>query len=251
MEDTMSSQRLIGGSKLRQLSAKWLKLYRELYADDRLQPRLAAPFLSVPPPGYNRASGFSILLVGRATRGQWCGTTGPQATVATTRDATRSFLKLDCSTPFWRFAQDLSVGIAGICGDEPCNNLRNLVWTNICKLGEIQRNPRGKVFDRQRELAIETLRAEIETYRPNLIVFVSGEWGDQWVEEVVGETKKEPWRDATTYWWREAGGKRPAMLWTKNHPQGRSRQVIKGWLRKAEMLAVGAKGRPRSRGGAL
>jgi hypothetical protein len=36
-----------------------------------------------------------------------------------------------------------------------------MVWTNICKIGTVQRNPEGYLFERQRSLVIETLRLEI------------------------------------------------------------------------------------------
>jgi hypothetical protein len=227
----------ISNSKLKRLWVRWLRLYEDLYEDPRLRRRLAAPFLSLPPAGHDPAS-FSILLVGRATRGPWCGTRNPSGTVASRIEATRRFLQMNYSSPFWRFARELSSRIANVRREEPREHWENLVWTNVCKLGEIRDNPSGEVFDRQRDLAVKTLRLETETYRPNLIKFATGDWADAWVAEVVGEPTTSPWREADTLWWLESTTKQPAVLWTKYHPQGTSRRVREAWLRKAKLLAT-------------
>ncbi len=171
----MKSRSSTDSVKLKRVQSKWLELYRELHADQRLRSRLAAPFLSVPPSGYDAAGRSSILLVGRATEGRWCGTRNPSVTVAARRKATDLFLKEPRPSSFWHFAGELSRRVACIRGDWACGDRQNCVWTNVCKLGEIDKNPSGKVFRLQHKLAIETLRVEIETYRPDLVVFVNGD----------------------------------------------------------------------------
>jgi hypothetical protein len=95
-----------------------------------------------------------------------------------------------------------------------------------------------QIFAPQRDLAIETLRLEIETYRPKLVVFLTGDWADCWVIELVGDPDKAPWHKARTCWWCERTAKRPAMLWTRRHPRGVTRAQRRAWLRRAKQLTA-------------
>jgi hypothetical protein len=222
------------------MQAKWLKLFEELYASPRLRGRLAAPFLSAPPVGYDPSAGRSVLLVGQATKGNWYKPEYLKQRSATERRRrTRDYFRNESpgnSSGFWTFARQLS---EQLWGTNDFSNLRNLVWTNVCKLGDIKKNQPGpQIFYPQGDLAKETLRLEIEAYRPKLVVLVTGEFADCWVSAVVGDPEKAPWHSAPTCWWRERRSKMPAMLWTRCHPGRAPLKFRRAWLRRAKLLTA-------------
>src|ERR1700719_183599 len=103
----------IDDSELRRMQAKWLKLFEELYASPRLRGRLAAPFLSAPPVGYDPSVRPSALLVGQATRGRGYKTEYLKQRSATERrERTRDYFKNGSRenrrSGFWKFARELS-----------------------------------------------------------------------------------------------------------------------------------------------
>ena len=106
--------------------------------------------------------------------------------------------------------------------------LENLVWTNICKIRCLRRNPSGEIFRAQRSLALETLRLEIDLYRPSLIYFASGCFASEIVDEAVGTTgdtpSSEERKEKHLIWWRESTGAMPGIVWSR-HPQGKSREL--------------------------
>jgi hypothetical protein len=86
--------------------------------------------------------------------------------------------------------------------------------------------PSGKLLEAQRDLAVKTLREEIETYRPRLVVFVTGCFAEALVREVVydlQDTSRE--KENVDLWWRRRTNSLPAMLWTR-HPQGARRDFL-------------------------
>lgn len=231
----------IDDSELRRTQVKWVKLFEELYDSPKLRGRLAAPFLSVSPVGYDPSVRPSVLLVGQVTKGKWYKNAYLKQRSATER-RTRSRAYLEKESPknrgaFWTFARELSKELTE--DNESSNGLQNLVWTNVCKLGDIKKDQVCRqIFDPQRDLAIETLRLEIETYRPKLVVFVTNDWADSWVIAVVGDPEKAPWHKAQTCWWRESTTNEPAMLWTHHHPRGAPLAMRRAWLRKAKLLVA-------------
>jgi|ERR1700722_8858595 len=232
---------LINDSELRRVQARWLKLFKELDADPKLRGRLAGSFLSVPSVGYDPSARSSVLLVGQVTKGDWyLAQHRKQPSVAERRSCTLDYLNNESPTnrsAFWTFARELSK--QQMDGNDLSNGLRNLVWTNVCKLGDRKKDQLcPQIFKPQEGLAIETLRLEIETYRPKLVVFVTGDWADCWVIAVVGDPEKAPWHKAQTCWWRERTAKQPAMLWTRHHPRGATLAMRKAWLRQAKLLTA-------------
>jgi len=231
----------IDDSELRRAQAKWVKLFEDLYDSLKLRGRLAAPFLSVSPVGYDPSARPSVLLVGQVTKGKWYKNAYLKQKSATER-RTRTRTYLEKESPknrgaFWTFARELSKELTE--ENESSNGLQNLVWTNLCKLGDMKNDQLcPQIFAPQRDLAIETLRLEIETYRPKLVVFVTGDWADCWVIAVVGDPERAPWHKAQTCWWRESTTKEPAMLWTRRHPRGATLAMRKAWLRKAKLLTA-------------
>jgi len=221
----------------------WLHLFDRIFANAAARRRLAAPFLSVPPAGYDPARVPSILYSGKATAGNWwLSTYLGSRTVKERRQCTADFLEKyvktgEYSSAFWRFARGLSECVAATTKSnvEP---FQNLVWTNICKIGVKQGNPNGYVFRAQRELAIESLRLEIERYRPRLVVFVTGDYGAEIVDAVVRDVGRRTWheeRGRDLFWWREPIGKMPAILWAY-HPARKPVSVLEVWLEQVSRL---------------
>lgn len=209
-----------------------------------------APFVSVAPPHYDPQRIPSILYVGKATRGWWGDQEvqgGPllqpdKFTPANLEHYVAAWLEKEIWSggwrrpgPFWYFAGSLSETLANT-SNTTVGRLENLVWTNICKIGVSEGNPSGQCLRLQKELAVETLKCEIEHYRPGLIVFVTGDYASDVIDQVVDPHSWKKDFEGDGYWWRPARGHEPPMLWTY-HPQGKSRSVRDKWLKKAQELA--------------
>jgi hypothetical protein len=227
---------------LASIEREWLKLFHELrgpLGPDRGQ--IAPLFLSVRPLGYDPLAKPSVLYIGKATNGQWNWKCDPRSlTVEKTREYTRSFILKEAETynsTFWRFAGELSKRVAAANGQS--NQLQNLVWTNLCKIGVVRGTPRERIVLAQRDLAVRTLRLEIEAYRPKLIVFVTGDFGDGIIAELVRDPEWKSWhhngRKRQLGWWRKPIGQMPAILWA-DHPQGKPLAVREAWLNQVEQL---------------
>jgi hypothetical protein len=229
--------------------AKWIRLFDDLRCDPHLKGRIAGLFLSVP-----ATDARSILYVGKATAGEWYrddSVIGPpfpadeqtnNARVRKRHELTKEFIEgtaKECSRGgFWPFARELNAAMASRWGSPTENSLRHITWTNICKIGTLKGNPGGPLFEKQRGLALETLRQEIELYRPRLICFVT--WSYKWelVKEVVGQPLDESWDQTLNedwMWSRAATGELPAVLLT-GHPQAKSREHRRKWVKKAVEL---------------
>jgi len=223
-----------------QTENKLLLLFHELLA--RYPDRIAGPFFSVAPANYDPMAVPSILYVGKATAGPW-GLSDflSSPTVTERHEFTTDFLEEintgEYSSAFWRFAHDLSDQIALTSG-RPIHGLQNLVWTNLCKIGVVRNNPSGEILQAQGDLATEFLRLEIQTYRPKLIVLVTGDYADHLVTATFGE--QIPWHKECGpqgFWWREAANELPAILWTY-HPQNKRQKLLETWLKQASQLLV-------------
>ena len=93
---------------------------------------------------------------------------------------------------------------------------------------------------RRRSPSTEYLRLEIKIYRPKLIVLVTGDYAGGVVTAVFGEQGWQKERQRDGYWWRNASGRLPAVLWTY-HPQRKSRGLVEKWLRQAVRLTTGVR----------
>jgi hypothetical protein len=226
-----------------EVERSWLSLFDRIFANAPARRRLAAPFLSVPPAGYDPTRVPSILYVGKATAGNWwLSTYLGSRTVKERRQCTTDFLEKyvktgEYSSAFWRFAQVLSERVAATTKSniEP---LQNFVWTNTSKIGVRRGNPTGYVFRAQSELAVESLRFEIKKYRPRLVVFVTGDYAAEVVDAVVRDGGHKTWheeRGRDMFWWREPIGHMPAILWAY-HPERKPLGVLDAWLEQAARL---------------
>ena len=123
--------------------------------------------------------------------------------------------------PFWSFARRLN-RLTGGNSEE----LENIAWSNICKIGTVSENPGEKLVDAQRCLAVETLRQEWVELLPTLVVCVAEGYQEQIIYDAFGviqdqEDGFETVRSAgMTFWRRFAKDGLPAFLWMK-HPQGK------------------------------
>jgi hypothetical protein len=224
-------------TKLEELDLEWIKLFNGLQTDSKIHGPVTAPFVSVKPFGYDPSVNPCILYVGKAEGGY--GTEDRDKflqcpTIDQLSNATTDFLEKvkagKCHTPFWNFARRLSN-----------SNLQNLVWTNVCKLSVIGNNgnPTGRLFEVQKDLAIKTLKAEIETYRPHLVIFITGRFAESLIRKVVGDDHDTSWtKKNEDLWWRKKTEELPAMMWTR-HPQGARRVLLDQIAQVAKNILIG------------
>jgi hypothetical protein len=233
---TTARRAMSSSSDLASIEKRWLELYGEMRSCPSLKSQIAGLFLSVPP-----VTSPSILYVGKATDKDWYLRKFLRyRTIEERHECTSSFLREGADVgQFWHFARNLSEGVARATG-QVIQPFQNLAWTNVCKIGVVQGNPRKDIRLRQRKLAVETLSAEIGAYRPALIVFVTGDFEAEIIDQVADDPERKSWhkRDSKWYWWRESVGKMPPVLWTY-HPQGKGRDLLKVWLDRA-LRIIGA-----------
>jgi hypothetical protein len=217
--------------KLSEFQYEWVKLFNELSRENK---RLSFPFLSSAPKNYESGKSHSILYVGKSTDGPWNDEKQNCQTPNQFRAIPQNFMKdiagKEGPYAFWRFARRLG----GFCS--PASPYQNLVWTNLAKIGVLKGTPNEKVFRAQEDLAIATLKSEIETYQPALVVFVTGDYHPNAIYEVTGSSQE--WQrglENTGLWWRAATKKTPALIWTY-HPQGKTNAILQVWAEKAREL---------------
>lgn len=229
---------------LDKLNEDWVQLYEEL---NRQHPAcVAIPHLSVTPPGYDPLKFSSILLIGKATRGQWDIEEGVsfdinrEINLDSSQKSAKNFLETwifskKYNSAFWNFAHQLSEAIARASQVTLSSPLQNLIWTNLCKIGVDEGNPERKFYDCQRDLAIKTLKAEIQKYCPKILVFVTGNYGEDIIGDVVEDQEQRSWNrslEENGFWSRDAMGSIPAALWTY-HPQGKTKDTTRRWIAEA------------------
>jgi hypothetical protein len=227
-------------SELRSLQVRWLKLSEELRRSPGRGKGLAGPFLSVPSVGQP-----SILLVGKATFGPWneksflecCGKTMDSRILERQRFTTQ-FIQQRAKSyggGFWPFARQINKELVVEWKTRPIDPLQHVTWTNICKVGTAKGNPRGRLLECQRDLAIETLRCEIQEYSPKLVWFVTWDFCWDIVKETVRARNDETWDrggNEECIWSFPADGTRPPVLLT-GHPERRPRKDRRLWIKKA------------------
>lgn len=222
-------------AKLEIIELEWIELFKHLRTDPEISEFVSAPFISVPPSGYGPIAVPSVLYVGKAVNGNGDCTDRDsflrRPTLEHRRTSTTKFLEQvktgKYKSPFWRFAFRLSD-----------KDLQKLIWTNVCKLSDLRDNrvPSGKLLEAQRDLAVKTLREEIETYRPRLVVFVTGCFAEALVREVVYDLQDISWeKENVDLWWRRRTNSLPSMLWTR-HPQGARRDFLDQCLNAVRKL---------------
>lgn len=197
---------------------RWLKLFESARRDARLKRSyLAGPFLSYAPNGR-----VGILYVGKATGRAWHVRKFRGSIKERLRRTKEWIAEVETGEypfAFWNFFRELS-------------KHSRVIWTNVCKIGVQRGNPHGRYLEFQRKLAIETLRLEIKSYRPRLVIFATGDDYRELISEVVAD---KSWHRRSRMRWRNAEGNTPAILWI-GHPQFKPRTLTRAWLRKAAEL---------------
>ena len=219
---------------LREIEPKWIEKFYEVRSRFRDVPPLAAPFLSVSDPHAEPGGAGPILLVGKATRGDWrldhfLSREGRpfEQQVDERRAATLehlTYMRNRQTSPFWRFWKSLhEIGSP-------------VIWTNLVKIGVKHGNPGRKYVEAQSSLACATLRAEIDEYKPSLVVVAADYAKEQVTYPVFGERAEWVIRDDGVCW-IERTASSPAVLWT-DHPQIKPKEVLRSWLEKARELTA-------------
>lgn len=223
---------------LDRLQKEWIRSHDRFRKDCPVRfSDVAAPFVSVGDPDVSGNSSPTILFVGKATGGDWFSGRYAQKVsmplsdrLAERRETTSRFLTArryahNRATGFWRMLQALKEDTRG-----------TVIWSNVTKIGTRRGNPPPALVEVEADLAIATLRAEVEDYDPQLIIFVTGYFARFEVVAPFLHVRKRT--DHDSHWIfhcrRRAPGK-PAALWT-GHPQGKSRDVVDLWLKEARRL---------------
>jgi hypothetical protein len=220
---------------LSELQTKWILLHDEL-GESFGDQILAAPFFTVAEGASAGAQKRPILMVGKATDGDWGGNDFARARAKPiserlverlkfTSDQLRGRMEFDRKpSAFWRFQNGLE------------QISKSVIWTDLAKIGVQQRNPKWRLVRKQSELARRTLAAEIDAYRPSLIVLVTGDFGRH---EIIWPMfgRNEAWRDdmSASFLWQVRSRFQIPVLWTK-HPGFKSSAKLQLWLRMAREL---------------
>lgn len=205
---------------------RWKDLHTELNAEGRWD--LAALFKGHEPPEF-RTSPVKIHYIGKATAGR-----------LDSDDPGEEYFFCN-EKAFWRFAAHLS-GISSQGGDPT----RCLAWSNICKIGVAHNNPQGELVQRQRHLAVETLRREWLELKPTVIVCAAENYLDDVIYDALGVAKGEGdgFREVraesgSSFWVRDSIREWPAFFWMK-HPQGKKAAYVDDAKRAARTLIIQA-----------
>jgi len=221
------------------LQTEWIRLHDELskaFPSDAL----AAPFLSVQTDASVDALKRPILLVGKATHKGWRLDKFLQtkdkpvtARIAERKEATSDFLSKHAGTDrsfFWKFYRDLKT-------------IRSFViWTNLAKIGVYRpegdnrsKNPEGDFLTCQKELAKETLHAEMEEYKPALVVLVTSTYAAEEIAHPVFGAKNIWKTPDDSIWWQRRTQTQPPILWV-DHPGFKPKKERDRWIKKAQEL---------------
>jgi|HubBroStandDraft_4_1064222.scaffolds.fasta_scaffold19994_3 hypothetical protein len=226
---------------LASLEARWIELFDELCSSHSVDSaQIAAPFFSVPATEVR-----SLLYIGKATAKDWNRddffSLSPLANMKERREQGRKFTKTfltkyapSYNSGFWHFAKVLNTEAAKKWNRPVKNPFQHITYTNLSKIGALKGNPRGFLLKEQRELAFETLRLEIELYKPELICFVTWDHEIDVVRRIIDDPNDASWNKAENnhwLWWRAATAKLPPILLT-GHPQGKSLKDRERWLKK-------------------
>ena len=174
---------------------------------------LAGKFTTHSSPSY-KSRGRRILYIGKATAGAF-------------EEEHASARYFNWNGPFWDFARVISRR-----ADPACEDLSNLVWSNIFKQGVTRGNPSGSIADQQRVDAVAELKKEAEELKPSIIVLVTAGYYEEIPKEAFditdGEGEPSMLIEAAAegesrhaLWSRPAFQGVPPIVWM-HHPQGKS-----------------------------
>ena len=86
---------------------------------------------------------------------------------------------------FWRVVR-LAVGELGICDTSLAIWPSSITWTNLYKLSPAAGgNPSSALIRLQHEICVELLRQEVDDYRPNRVLFLTGtDWAEPFLQQL-------------------------------------------------------------------
>jgi hypothetical protein len=118
---------------------------------------------------------------------------------------------------FWRIAR----AIAGLAASGATDSLSDhLIWTNLYKISKPKGNPSKKLMTAQFELCTTILDAEIDYFKPNYIVFLTGLG---WVAPFLrGAIENTP--DPSYKFVEKTGVYRGRKFVVGQHPQGKNEE---------------------------
>jgi hypothetical protein len=225
----MSDEFAVPSGALKQLWREWIKLHSSL--EERYKG-VAAPFLSA---ASKKKRQRRILVVGKATAGDWWLGSYRKSLVRSTDEAIRDRLSRNRELvrsegnhgAFWRF-------FCALVDRDSDPEFDGVIWSNFAKIGTKSGNPGKSLLSAQSDLAERTLRREITEYKPALVVIVTGTYAGEFINHALERTNrdwKKSGKDRDTWWTK---GK-PSFLWTR-HPQGAGKQEADFWIDKARNL---------------
>ncbi len=147
---------------------------------------LAAVFVPVRPRP-DAAAPFTVLCVGQATRG-YCPEYEPAlrtyaGSVARTVEIASTHISgaaVSGAAPFWRWVRHtltLALALRQLGHAATTDDLLGcLAWSNLAKIGDTKGNPPAWTMAGQAALAARSLRYEIRTMRPTLVVVCAGKF---------------------------------------------------------------------------
>ena len=204
------------------LTKQWQALHGEL-ASQTGERTLAGLFLGYCPPDF-AASKQRVLYVGKATRGSFHEADAAEV----------AYKKV--SSQFWYFRTALNdlLGASGVTV--------SIAWSNVCKIGVQSGNPSESLQLAQQALAAITLREEITSLSPTLVVFTSANYADDIVYQALGVVRGEdgfethPAVDGTEFYSRAVTSDcKTPILWIP-HPERKRNELKTQWLQKVQEL---------------
>lgn len=229
--------------RLQKLQEQWLDKWDEMQGTINWPHiTLAAPFISIGPHPTESLSKRTIMMVGKATHRDWnlrqfrdFKGKPPLERIEERQDETTDFL--DYRAPKHRsFFWALHRGLQSSTG-------ARLIWTNLAKIGVCRPpdennsiNPFKEFLDSQKKLAQETLVAEVQEYKPDLVMLVTAEYA---LSEIVapvfcpdGKWETETEGGCSFYVLQQRDG-RPPVLRT-GHPGFKTRAERAVWIKAAQ-----------------
>ena len=221
-----------------QQQLEWIRLHDRFHRNCQIDYNsLAAPFVSVHDPRVSDSSAPTILLIGKATARDWFAASYEhwRSRSALDRLAERRSVTIDFitnpnyrrarSSGFWQMWKRLKDVTGGA-----------VIWSNVAKIGTRRGNPNWRLVEAEAELAIATLKAEVEQYKPRLIFFVTGYFARYEVVVPFLAASMNTVQNEHGIFLRRGGGKgNPAVLWT-GHPERKHRDTIERWLKEVRRL---------------
>jgi hypothetical protein len=244
--------------ELSEIWKEWLDLFHKIDLDPEKygikRDMLAGPFLSTTLPDYDPGRHKAVMIVGRATHRDWYvndfrafkneGEYSHERAINFLSRNTLHEIENNNNGDFFKFIKRISQQISRIDAiDLPI--YQNIIWSNLAKIGVSNGNPKNTLLRAQVELARRTLLAEIEAYKPNLVIVTHGNYancertGTDIVHSVFDSTE-DPWieDDNRFLWYRTGGFGSPAIMLT-DHPQNpAAKGHISFWVQIALSLII-------------